>query len=92
MLRDGRDELLGGEDLEIALGLGVHARAVDDRAVLGVVDHLLLREGVADDVLRHAFKSGGIVAPQRLAVVSTETAMLPAQELAGQLRGEKLLN
>jgi hypothetical protein len=58
----GRDELLGGEDFEIALGFGVHApsplfahcyggtsaRAVDDGAVLGVVDHLLLGEGIAD--------------------------------------------
>ena len=29
VLRDGRHELLGQEDFEIALGLGVHARAVD---------------------------------------------------------------
>ncbi len=79
MLRDGGYELLGREDFEIALGLGVHPGAVDDGAVLGVVDHLLLGEGVADDVLGDAFKAGGIVAPQRLAVVHAEPAVLPPE-------------
>ena len=91
MLRDGRNELLGGEDFEIALGLGVHARTIDDGTVLGVVDHLLLGKGIADDVLRDALKSGGIVAPQRVAVVYTEPAVFPAQKLAGQLRREESL-
>ena len=76
VLRDGRNELLGGEDLEITLGLGVHPRAVDDGAVFGVVDHLLLGERVADDVLRDTFKPGGIAAPQRLAVVHAEPPVL----------------
>lgn len=91
VLRDGRNELLGGEDFEITLGLGMHPRAVNDGAVLGVVDHLLFGERVADDVLGYAFKPGGIVTPQRLAVVYTEAAVLPAQELAGHLRREQLL-
>jgi hypothetical protein len=52
----------------------VHARTVDDGAVLGVVDPLLLGKGVADDVLGDALKSGGIVAPQRLAIVYAETS------------------
>ena len=50
MLRDGGDKLFGREDLKVALGLGVHARAVDDGTVLCIVDHLLLGKGIADDV------------------------------------------
>jgi len=91
MLRDGRNELLGGKDFKVALGLGMHPRAVDDGAVLGVVDHLPFGEGIPDDVLRNTFKPGGIVTPQRLAVVYAEPTVFPAQELAGELRGEQLL-
>ena len=87
MLRDGGDKLFGREDLKVALGLGVHARTVDHGAVLGVVDHLLLGEGVADNVLGDAFKPGGIVAPQRLAVVHAEPACPePVEGLCFQLR------
>ncbi len=62
---------------QLALGLGVHSGAVDDGAVLRVVDHLLLGEGIADDVLGDAFKPGGIVTPQRLAVVYAKARRFP---------------
>ena len=75
MLGDGRNKLLGREDLNVALGLGVHSGAVDHGTVLSVVDHLLLGEGVADNVLGYAFKPGGIITSQRLAVVYAEPAV-----------------
>jgi hypothetical protein len=49
------------------------------------------RRAKTDDVLGDAFKPGGIVTPQRLAVVYAKSAVLPSQELAGQLRREQLL-
>ena len=56
MLGDGRDEVAGLKDLEIAPDLGIEARAVDDRFPRGIGMHFIQREGVTDDVLGEAFE------------------------------------
>ena len=55
VLGDGGDKVAGGEDLKVAVNLGVHAGTVDDGAVLvdgvGRLElHFFGREGVADDL------------------------------------------
>ena len=56
MLGDGRDEVAGLKDLEIAPDLGIEARAVDDRFPRGIGMHFIQREGVIE--FGHPDRSG----------------------------------
>ena len=69
---------------------GLGQVSIDHGAALGVAGQLLLGERIAGDVLHDSFKPVGVLAPQRLAVVQGEIAVVPAQELAARLSGEHL--
>src|ERR1039458_3044113 len=50
MLRDGGQEVGGGEDLEVAVDLGIEPGAVDDHVRGGFERHLFHGEGIPQDV------------------------------------------
>ena len=51
MLRDGGQEVGGGEDLEVAVDLGIEAGAVDHHVGRGLQRHFLHGEGIPQDVM-----------------------------------------
>jgi hypothetical protein len=58
MLGDRGQEVRGGEDLKVAVNLGIEPGAVDDHVGWRFQGHFVHREGVAQDVLRQAFQVG----------------------------------
>ena len=83
VLGDGGDEVARGEDVEIALDLGVQPGMVDDGTVgigaVGLRDlHLLHGEGVANDVLGQALQVLALVRLHPPAAVDVEPGMHPA--------------
>ena len=82
---------VGGEDLEVAVDLGVEAGAVDDHVGGGFEGHLFHREGVAQDVLGEAFEVGFVFRGHRVGGVDVEAAVLPGVEDLDALRRQQLL-
>ena len=75
VLGDGGQEVGGGEDLEVAVNLGIEARAIDDDVGGPFQGHLLNREGVAQDVLGRALDVGLGLGRHLLAGVDVEAAV-----------------
>jgi hypothetical protein len=85
VLRDGGDEVAGGEDLEVAPDFGVEAGTVDNRSVRvapvrGADLHLLDGEWIADDVLGQALQVLALAGQHAAAAVDVEAGMDPAAE------------
>ena len=80
MLGDGGQEVGGGEDLEVAVDLGVEAGAVDHHVGRGLQRHFLHGEGVAQDVLGQGFEVGLGLGRHLLAGVDVEGAVFPGVE------------
>ena len=97
VLGDGGDKVAGGEDLKVAMDLGVHAGAVDDGAVLvhgvGRLEfHFLGRERVADDIPCDTLQILAFVGHDAAAAVNVEAGVFPLLEHASALgRQEALL-
>jgi len=96
VLSDGGDKVAGGEDLKIAVDLGVHAGAVDDGAVpvhgVGRLElHLLGGERVADDITGDALQVFALVGHDASAAMHVEAGMLPRLEHAGAVRLQETL-
>src|SRR5664279_1918473 len=58
MLSDGSQKVGGGEDLEVAVDLGIEPGAVDDPVGRGLQRHFLHGEGIPQDVLGQVFQVG----------------------------------
>jgi hypothetical protein len=56
MLGDGGQKVGGGEDLEVAVDLGIEPGAVDDHVGRGLQRHFLHGEGIPQDVLGQVFQ------------------------------------
>ena len=80
MLRDGGQEVGGGEDLEVAVDLGVEPRAVDHHVRGPLQGHLLNGEGIAQDVLGQILQVRLGLGRHRLAGVDVEAAVSPGVE------------
>ena len=78
VLGDGGDKVAGGEDLKVALNLGVMAGAVDDGAAAFLDLHLFDGERIADDVLGEAFEVFALVGLDAVAAMHVESGMHPA--------------
>ena len=91
MLGDGGQEVGGGEDLEVAVDLGIEAGAVDDHVGRGLQRHFLHGEGIPQDVLGQGFEVGLGLGWHRLASVDIEAAVFPGVEDRHPFRREELL-
>ena len=96
VLRNRRYEIAGGEDLKVAVNLGVHAGAVDDGAVpvhrIGRFElHFLEGEWIPNDIASNALQVFAFVGLDTSAAVYVEAGMLPALEHPGTLGREKAL-
>ena len=91
MLGDGRDEVAGLKDLEIAPDLGIEARAVDDRFPRGIGMHFIQREGVTDDVLGEAFEILTTGGGDPSAAMDVESRVSPAEQHPGSLGQQEFL-
>jgi len=80
VLGDGGQEVGGGEDFEVAVDLGIEARAIDDDVGGPFQRHLLNREGIAQDVLGQGFEVGLGLGRHLLAGVDVEAAVFPGVE------------
>jgi hypothetical protein len=80
MLGDGSQEVGGGEDLEVAVDLGIEPGAVDDDVRGPFEGHLLNGERVAEDVLGQVFEVGLGLGRHLLAGVDVEAAVFPGVE------------
>lgn len=79
MEQGGGDEIGGGEDLEVPLGVVMALGPVDDGLGGGVPSDLLKGEGVAEKILRKAFTSGVVAGPDPLVPsgVDVEAGVFP---------------
>ncbi len=91
MLRDGRDEVAGGEDLEVALSLRVHGRAAHARPAGRVDLHRFDGEEVPDDVLGQALQVFALVGQHASAAMYVEAGMHPAAQHLSAGRRQKVL-
>ncbi len=96
MLSDGGDKVARGEDLKVAVDLGVHPGAIDDGAVLvhgvgGLELHFLKGERVANNVTGDALQVLAFVGLDAATAVNVETGMFPAPEHAGAVRLQQAL-
>ena len=80
MLGDGGQEVGGGEDLEVAVDLGIEAGAVDHHVGRGLQRHFLHGEGIPQDVLGQGFEVGLGLGWHLLASVDIEAAVFPGVE------------
>ena len=58
MLGDGSQKVGGGEDIEVAVDLGIEPGAVDDHVGQELQCHFLHGEGVPEDVLGEVLQIG----------------------------------
>jgi hypothetical protein len=81
--KSGGDEVGGFEDFEVALGGVMAFGAVDDGLAGGVPSNFLQREGMAEEVFRQTFTTGGVVGGDGLfsAVVDIEAGVFPGEEI-----------
>ena len=77
MLGDGGQEVGGGEDLEVAVDLGIEAGAVDHHVGRGLQRHFLHGEGILQDVLGQGFQVGLGLWWHLLAGMDVEAAVFP---------------
>ena len=80
MLGDGGQEVGGGEDLEVAVDLGIEPGAVDDDVRGPFQGHLLDGERVAQDVLGQVLQVRLGLGRDALASVDIEAAVFPGVE------------
>ena len=82
------DEVVGFEDLEVALGGVVALGAVDDGLGRGVPGDLLEGEGMAEEILGQAFTTGSVLGGHGFfaAVVDIEAGVFPGEEV-GEFAG-----
>ena len=81
MLGDGGQEVGGGEDLEVAVDLGIEAGAVDHHVGRGLQRHFLHGEGIPQDVLGQGFEVGLGLGWHLLASVDIEATVFPGVEV-----------
>ena len=91
MLGDGGQKVGGGEDLEVAVDLGIEPGAVDDHVGRGLQRHFLHGEGIPQDVLGQVFQVGLGLWWHLLASVDVEAAVFPGVEHLHPFGGQEFL-
>ncbi len=88
MKQRGGNEVGGFEDLQVALGVVVSFRAVDDGLGAGVPGDFLEGEGMTEEILGEAFAPGAVVGGDGFfaAVVDVEAGVFPGEEV-GEFSG-----
>ena len=86
MLRDGGDEFLGGEHLEVFLVVPIgHGGAIEDLAGIFAIGDLLFGEGVSHDIFRKRLLPIPVVRGYAVSGVHTESTVMPGHEFFNEL-------